>query len=335
MRLFDKLLLVPVGLMAIGLMACSVSPEVSSTTAVDDSPKTTQTILGTLEIGLNGQRLEFVPFGDAKLQWRWESSSDLDVPAQKLRAINASLTLENGGSRSLRNLTLYALARNGNPGGTAFRSVRAFPTESDSLGAALTDPAVAQSIKPAHAAALVAGAVVTDAGSADFQAFDPNSVTQLEQRSKTLGLITSDEHLLEYGFVARSVPDQSRLLRESACDPENNTACNRAQVMIGLRLPRSFAPAPNPYALEMSFLVAEDPVTRVTRSYEEAMVPAKRAGRVVSALERAKALVTVGQMPRLVFVGPDDAPDPGSPNLSFERLRQVKIGWPLVGLIEP
>ena len=194
---------------------------------------------------------------------------------------------------------------------------------------------MAQSLKPAHAAALVAGAVVTDAGAADFQAFDPNSVAQLEQRSNTLGLITTDDHLLGYGFVARSVPDQSRLLRDAGCDPESNADCNWAQVMLGLRLPRSFAPAPNPYALEMSFLVAEDPVTRVTRSHEEAVVPARRSGRVVSALERANALVTLGQRPRLVFVGPDDAPDPGSPNLSFERLRQIKIGWPSVGLIEP
>jgi hypothetical protein len=320
-------------LLVAAFIACA-SPEASPKITIENRLEVTQTILGILEVGLNGQRLKFVPFGDAKLSWYWESSSDLDVPALKLRAINASLRVENLGSRSLRNLTLYALARNGNPGGTAFRSIRAFPTSADQNGAILTDPSMAQSIKPAHAAALVAGTVVTDAASADFQAFDPSSIVQLEQRSKDLGVIRADDHLLEYGFVTRSALDQSRLFQDITCNPENNTACNQTQVMLGLRLPRSFAPAPNPYALEMDFLIAEDPVTRLTRSPEEAVVPAKRAGRIVTALERANALVSTGSKPRLVFVGTDDQAAPESAVVSFERLRQIKIAWPSVGLID-
>jgi glucose/arabinose dehydrogenase len=197
------------------------------------------------------------------------------VDSTSARYINATFTVQNRTGAALKNLTLYAYNQAANNvGGTALKSITSFG------GTALTNADAARSVKPAHG---MTNALTVDNSRADFQAFDPGFVGGLEIAAREAGYIRTPDRLLEYGFVARN--GTSRGIA-------NNGS---GTVTLGLRVPKS-TPANEPYRFTMTFVVADEPQTRVTRSREES---------AANAASRATAITDRGNPTQVFLIGPD------------------------------
>jgi alpha-tubulin suppressor-like RCC1 family protein len=148
------------------------------------------------------------------------------------------------------NLTLYALAKNGNVGDTAIKTIANFG------GATVGEQTrLAKLVTPVHAVKdNGSGLVVMDNAKADFQAFDTAEVTAATTTAGTA--ITALDTILNYGFSARctvTCTSNSRIIALGS----------QGTVSIALRVPK--AASSTAYQFVMNFVVMDASPAKVTR----------------------------------------------------------------------
>jgi hypothetical protein len=219
------------------------------------------------EHALSGQALvfregdvTFTQLGAASVQ----STAEYDY-------VRAQYQLTNVGPQPIANLTLVAVARSGNVGNTAIKSVTSFGgTTAGNLAAAaaLTLPIHSVTVDGSGTPTLVSGA-------ADFQAFTVTEVSALTGQPGWNALYGASDTPLNYGFVARActgspcVPGSSRTI----------AAGGSGVVNVALRIPRGSTTS---YAFLMNFAIVDQDTARVTRSLVPAETAAAAAARLTS-----------------------------------------------------
>jgi hypothetical protein len=201
--------------------------------------------------------------------------SDLDDTAGGFRYLTATFRVTNLGAADLENLSLRAVARAGNAGGTAIADPRAFPDAANPSGAPLTDPTIPQRFVPLHGTQLGPSQPQPDPVGSDLQLYRQTESTALQTAARASGLLGDGDTVLDYGFVARSEASSTtaggRLLR----------AGGSGTVSLAVRLPRRFDGSPRPYTFQWTLLVTTDSAPRVSRALLETDA---------AVLERARAL---------------------------------------------
>jgi hypothetical protein len=243
------------------------------------------------------------------------SYSDIDDVAGGYRYLTMTFEVSALSGVGVENLSLQAINLPNSLAGTAISELRAFPDAANPLGAAITEPVVAQNIVPTHGTQL--GTKPEPApNSSDFQGFLSTQTQSLESTAKTANLLGTEDHLLEYGFVARNINGGRTI---------GSTLKN--YISVGFKLPRrfTFALFPNcpnpagclkPYKFQVNFLVNAAPTLRVTRGLGET---------TSAALIRAVNLGTLEKPTQLMLVGSDtDAPT--DPKITVLRVPNLKIG---------
>ncbi len=183
--------------------------------------------------------------------------------ASGIRFFNASFNVKNNTATAFKNLSLVMFNQSAqNLEGTAIKELQTFS------GAAITDAAVVNRIKPTHA---MSTATTTEATRADFQAFDSSQVSQIQTDARALGVITNSDQVLEYGFVARN--GTARGIAAGAT----------GSITLAFRVPKTGV-ATEPYRFKVTAVIFDAPTTVVTRSREETASSA--AARAVSITDR-------------------------------------------------
>ncbi len=215
----------------------------------------------------------------------------------------------------VENLSLQAINLPTSLAGTAIGDLRAFPDANNPLGVAITEPVVTQNIFPTHGTQL--GTKPEPApNSSDFQGFSSIETQALESAAKTANLLALDDHLLEYGFVARNINGGRSI---------DSTTKN--YISVGVKLPRQytfalFPSCPNPagclkpFTFKINFLLGANPTLRVTRGLGETSA---------AALTRAVALGTPTKPAQLMLIG-SDSDAPTDPKITVLRVASLKIG---------
>jgi alpha-tubulin suppressor-like RCC1 family protein len=179
----------------------------------------------------------------------------------------ASFAITNtSSSQVFQNLTLYALAKSGNLGNTAFKSISNWggiinPTEQ------IRQAKLAIPVSPV----LSNLAIDTFGG---FQAFTSAEVTAATNAATTAGAMTAGDTLLNYGFNARCTT--------SCVLSSRQIGVGGAGVLkVAMRVPKSASV----YGFVMNFLVFDESVSRVTRSVfpSESIAAAETRGTGVTA----------------------------------------------------
>jgi hypothetical protein len=213
------------------------------------------------------------------------------------RYVFATYEFTNATQTPFSNLTLYAYNQAGNSvGGTAIKAITNF--------AGGSSDANAQSLLPTHAMTASAGTTTILADRTDFQAFRP-SEAQAVENAATGTFIAPADTVLEYGFTARGVdgtgaPTGSRVIQPGA----------KGRVTSAYKFPISAVPTGTPYSFVATFVVADESVTRVTRSPEETTAA------VSSRASTGNEVVLVGS----------DADTVTTPSVTNIRLPNLKIG---------
>jgi hypothetical protein len=259
--------------LALGMAACNQNtPQVSN-------PK----ILGILEVAINDSTIGATKFIPAKLgsQALINESEITFAPATSiggttiLTESNAprnfdyvsrifTVTNKTGGTGTINNVTLVALAQTGNAGtNTALKTITNFNGNT-------VNATTAQAARPTHrmTGSGTVGVDTTEPYRASFQAFTSSEVTTMQGQLAALGYSGT---VLEYGFVASSTgATASRTITDGAS----------ANVAIAMRFPAGGAVG-GAYNFVMTFVVLEGGATRVTRSPEESTTNANtRAGNI-------------------------------------------------------
>ncbi len=183
--------------------------------------------------------------------------------------VRAQYQLTNVGTQPLANLTLVAVARNGNVGNTAIRNVTTFggtTAENLTAAAALTFPIHSVTVDGSGTPTLVSGA-------ADFQAFTVTEVSALTGQPGWTALYGPSDTPLNYGFVARACTG-------SPCVPGSGRTIapgGSGVVNVALRIPRGNT---TNYAFLMNFAIVDQDTARVTRS----LLPAESAAAAAARL---------------------------------------------------
>jgi hypothetical protein len=172
-------------------------------------------------------------------------------------------------STAFENLTLYALAKNGNIGSTAIKSITNFGGVTDTA----EQTRIAKHLVPVHP-------VTTDNGfleiayDADFQAFTTAEVASAT--SAAASLLGVGDTVLNYGFSARCETDCTEFSR-------NIPTTGTGYIRIAIRVPK--AAASTTYKFTMNFVVLDESVKRVTRGklQNESLITAEFRGDVVGA----------------------------------------------------
>ncbi len=243
------------------------------------------------------------------------SYSDIDDLAGGYRYLTMTFEVSALSGIAVENLSLQAINLPSGLAGTAISELRAFPDANNPLGALITEPVVAQNIFPTHGTQL--GTKPEPApNSSDFQGYSSFETQALETAAKTANLLGADDHLLEYGFVARNINGGRGI---------GSTSKN--YISVGVKLPRKYtfvlfpscpnpAGCPKPYAFKINFLVHSSPTLRVTRGLGET---------TTAALTRATALGTPAKPTQLMLIGSDtDAPT--DPKITVLRVLNLKTG---------
>jgi alpha-tubulin suppressor-like RCC1 family protein len=219
---------------------------------------------GVLELNLNSDGASTASF-EGNAQTRAVSIRENDVVfgtglTQVIGSTNSafdylvatfSVTHTGSSSTDFHNLTLYALAKSGNVGDTAIKSITNF--------GGVTDPTeqtrLAKLLIPVHAVKVNgSGVLVMDNDKADFQAFTSAEVTDATTAAGSA--ITPSDTILNYGFSVRCTvicTDNSRLIAVNS----------EGRVSIALRVPK--AANSTPYKFVMNFVVMDDNKSKVTR----------------------------------------------------------------------
>jgi hypothetical protein len=245
----------------------------------------TQKILGTLELSIGGGLVGQAKFTPAKLgtqavlnetQLVFTPSAvanfmtETNAP-RNFDYVSRSFTITNNTGGTINNLTLVALAKTGNLGGTAIKTATAFNGNT-------TDAATAQLARPTHTMIASGGGVVVDdlvdVSRASFQALTAAEALAIQNDSNFANQNLTGT-VLEYGFVAT-----------------NSTATNRAipngsngKVSLAMRFPKP-ATATNTYNFVMTFAVTAESANRVTRSPEDTTAKANARATALGATQK-------------------------------------------------
>jgi alpha-tubulin suppressor-like RCC1 family protein len=161
----------------------------------------------------------------------------------------ASFPVSHTGSSAsaFQNLTLYALAKNGNAGDSAIKSITNFGGVTNTTEQAR----LARLVIPVHPVQ-ASGNEIAMQIDADFQAFTSAEVTAAITAAGSA--ITVNDQVLNYGFSARCATNCTANSRQI---PTNGTGTMK----IAVRVPKSSTA----YNFVMNFLVLDESVSRVTR----------------------------------------------------------------------
>ncbi len=180
------------------------------------------------------------------------SGGFLDDTTNSLRYLWGTFEFKNISTTAWNNLTLYAYNQAANNlGGTAFKSLL------NSSNVAITDPSVAQSIRPSHGMQLNTGLLQVNPAEADFQGFLTSESTALQTAAVQAGDITSDQ-VLEYGYVLRNATGGRQI------NPNE-----LGQVTLGFLVPFQTTTSNNPIKFTITVEIANEIAKRVSRSPEE------------------------------------------------------------------
>ena len=205
--------------------------------------------LAKLETGLHTQAVTYresdVVFGTGTTQVVSATNSAYDYLVATFPVSHAPSS-----TTAFQNLTLYALAKEGNIGDTAIKSITDFGGVSDTA----EQTRLAKLLIPVHAVTDSGGDVLIDNSKADFQAFSSAEVTAATTAAGTA--ITANDTILNYGFSARCVTNCTANSRRIATGGTGN-------ISIAIRVPK--AAAATTYGFRMNFVVLDESVSRVTR----------------------------------------------------------------------
>jgi hypothetical protein len=148
-------------------------------------------VLGTVSLGFgDAVSTQATLVNESQLVFTRTAGAIITDAKRDTRYISSTFTVTNNTGAALNNLTLYALNKPENLGGTAIKNLQNF------TGSSLTDTAYARAAQPGHKmnASATAGATV-DAGSANLQLF-----TTTEASDVTALLPGGTGTILEYGY---------------------------------------------------------------------------------------------------------------------------------------
>jgi alpha-tubulin suppressor-like RCC1 family protein len=227
-----------------GVLELNLNSEVASTARFESNPATRT----------GSFRENDAVFGTGTTQVISSTSSAFDylVATFPVTHGNSSLT-------DFQNLTLYALAKNGNVGDTAIKTITNF----GGVVNATEQTRLAKLVIPVHAVTTNgSGQIVMNNSKADFQAFTSSEVT--DATTLVGGTITVADTILNYGFVARCNPTPVVLVSSSCTANLRLIAVgSEGSVSIGLRVPK--AASSTAYKFVMNFVVIDDSSAKVTR----------------------------------------------------------------------
>jgi hypothetical protein len=297
--------------LALALTACPEPPP-----PPPDLDALTSAPLGTVTLSWDTAKRSAETDSSGAVRFEPLTYSDLDDTAGGFRYLTATFRVTNLGTSDLQNLSLRAVARAGNLGGTAISDLRAFPDPQNPGGVAITDPSVAQSFIPLHGTQLGPSQPQPDPLGSDFQMYRATESAALQTSARQAGFITDADTVLDYGFVTRS-----SVLQPQTSPPPPPAVYGRllpagggsGTLSVAVRLPRRFQNSPRPYTFNWQFLVTTDSAPRASRALLET---------TAAAVTRAKALSPQAQ---LALTGADDAPADLTGVRAF-RLEGVRIG---------
>ena len=278
-------------------------------------PQTTTKLkaLGKLELSFdvsaNGQRVTVRPqavmFADNAISGLTRVGAQATDDGTT-RYINASFEFSNTSAAAFSNLNFYAYNQaENNAGGTAIKNLTNFG------GSSLA--ASAQRLRPTHAmTATSAGAAAIIAGREDLQVFSTTEAATAETAA-TPAILSATDTVLEYGFSARGIdgagaPTGARAIAVAA----------KGRVSPAFKLP-SGSVTGAPYSFVATFLIADEPNTRLTRSPEET------TAQVAARASTGNEVVLVGS----------DADTVAAPVVTNIRLPNARISTTPALLLEP
>ena len=225
-------------------------------------------------IARDTKSLTYLP--DASVAFtRQVSKVVLDDAITNRRYITTVYEFTNQTTATFKNLTFYAYnwASNANPtiGGTAFRGIQ------NSSLQPLTNPLIAQSIRPEQGVVQSGDSVVIDPNNAHMQAFRPSEAQAVKIAGLAANQLTAADDVLEYGFVATNLTGGRSI-------PAGGTG--RIAFATSFPIPTLATDAPFKYSIIVQ--PTDESVTRVTRGFEETTAAAiARAGAPMNATEVA------------------------------------------------
>jgi pimeloyl-ACP methyl ester carboxylesterase len=220
------------------------------------------TIYGTVAVDFdqNSARARFTPSPKLQTQnlnvsinFNRKFSGAFDDDSTKTRYAWATFETANTSANNLQNLTLVAVNMAGQ--GLGLTPIRGLENLN---GQPITNPAIAQSIRPMHGISVNGTALEVDPNKADFQGFSETEAQGIEDAARTQSLLAQLDDVLEYGFVARN-----------GSGGRGIAASSTGQVTVALRMPKPLSTNDNPYRFQMTFLLVDMPTVRVTRTIEE------------------------------------------------------------------
>jgi hypothetical protein len=224
--------------------------------------KFTPAKLGTQAI-LNESQLVFTPSAVASFITETNGTRLFDY-------VSRNFTITNNTGGTVNNLTLVALAKTGNIGGTAIRVATAF-------NGSATDATTAQLARPTHTMIASSGAAAVDTADisrASFQALTAAEALAIQNDSNFASQNLTGT-VLEYGFVATNTAGTGRGIANGSS----------GKVSIAMRFPKPTT-ATNTYNFVMTFAVTAESANRVTRSPEETTTAANTRATTLGATQK-------------------------------------------------
>jgi alpha-tubulin suppressor-like RCC1 family protein len=264
------------------LVACNQAPMVTP------PPGGANHALGLLEVTINAvdktAKAKFVSsdaqtrattvVNDSLIDFTQHQVMFTDNEVTHERFVSAVFDITNRSTNAFQNLSLYALNKPSDFGGSAVKTLI------DATGASITDSStptassIAQSMIPTHGMSIAAnGELAVNPNTANMQVFTPSEVANVT--SLAAGFPNLSGTFLEYGFVG------SNTTGGRAIAAGNGTVCPdstcQGRITLAYKLPRLTPRASNPMIFVLHFAVADESITRVTQSLEE-QNPAANAG---------------------------------------------------------
>jgi hypothetical protein len=238
----------------------------------------------------------------------------LDDAITNRRYVTTVYEFTNQTTATFKNLTFYAYnwASNATPtiGGTAFRGIQ------NSSLQPLTNPLIAQSIRPEQGVVQSNDSVVTDPSNAHMQAFRPSEAQAVKIAGLAASQLTAADDILEYGFVATNLTGGRSI-------PAGGTG--RIAFATSFPIPTLATDAPFKYSIIVQ--PTDESVARVTRGFEETTAAAiARAGAPINATEVA----LIGSDTDTAGAGPSTVRLGSIKTTSATTADQLQAAWAIV-----
>jgi hypothetical protein len=225
------------------------------------------------------------------------------------RWIFSTFTFKNASASTFYNMTFYAYHKGSSGiGGTALNSL----ARSDLTS--ISDPNIARLIRPTHGMRVDGLTNTVNANTADFQAFRESEIAAFQSEALAAGVITSNDSVLQYGYTARDVVDNSRTILPGGT----------GRITIAVRYKTNPDPTINPTRFNMTFVLANESVRRVTRSIEETSAQVQSRKTSVGASE----VVEIGTGAATSIVIPDV-----TTSIEGQTLRGIGTPFPTNSLV--